>query len=729
MNLFASLGILIGITSFIFGLFVFLKNKNNKINILWFLFTIQVAIWGFGGAKIGITKDIKSAFLYWKVAHIGIIMMPVFFLHFVFTFLKIKKPKITIATYIISFIFLFCNLFTDKFISNMRYVFDSFYYDSPPGLIYIPFVIFFGLVIIYAHYELYNAHKKAKGTKKRQIQYFFLATFIGFSGGSISFLPVFKIDVYPFLNLAIALYPIIMTYAIIKYHLLDIKIAFNRAGIILFVYIFVLGIPFLILYYTKSGLISTSLAVVLATPGPLIYRYFQEKAENILLARQRLYQKALLKAGKAMVREHDLDKLLKFITDIIKLKVGIEFAGFFLKYKNDKNYTLKKIRGYKDFPKNLAFSVKHPLIKLLKEKKTSLHYEDIEHILNSSLDKHIHLVVPAFIDNELLGFLILGEKKDHTFYTEEDIDVFEILSREAALAIDHCIFMVKFSKDQERVFRAEKLASIGGMADGVAHQMKNRLNFFSVVTGGLKFETSTFWEKHPQLIEENYELKKYFEYLSETGDSLINNVKKTNAILEGILNFARTEEKEAYFSWFSLQELINTSLGLLLVKHRIREFPLEMEVDPSDLIYGVKSQLLECVYNILDNCYEAIKEKMDFPIMDEEKVNFEPLIKLSLSKNKKISTIEISDNGIGIKDENKQKIFAPFFTTKSSQKSGTGIGLYVVKRIIEENHKGKISFQSKFMIGTRFIIEIPENTQKNKKRVFQNASLATLKRP
>jgi signal transduction histidine kinase len=723
MNLFSSSGILIGITSFIFGLFVFLKNKNNKINFLWFLFTIQVAIWGFGSAKIGLTKNIKSAFLFWKIAHIGIILMPVFFLHFVFTFLNIKKSQIIITTYIISFMFLFSNLFTNRFISNMRYVFNSFYYDSPPGPIYIPFVIFFWIVITYSHYELYKAYKKAKGTKKRQIQYFFLATFIGFSGGSLSFLPVFNIDVYPVLNLATAFYPMIMTYAIIKYRLLDIKIAVTRAGIILFVYFFVLGIPFLILYYTKSGLISTSLAVVLATPGPLIYRYFQGKAENILLAKQRYYQKALLKAGKVMVREHDLDRLLKFITDIIKLKVRIEFAGVFLKDKNDKNYTLRKIRGYKNFPKDLAFPARHPLIKLLKERKISLNYEDIEHILNSFLHKPVHLIVPSFIDNDLIGFLILGEKKDHTFYTEEDINVFEILSREVALAIDHCIFMVKFSKAQEKVFRAEKLASIGGMADGVAHQMKNRLNFFSVVTGGLKFETNVLLEKHPQLIEQNHDLKKYFEYLSETGDSLINNVKKTNAILEGILNFARTEEKEAFFSWFSLKELIDTSLGLLLVKHRIKEFPLEIEVDPSDLIYGVKSQLLECIYNILDNCYEAIKEKMDFQLMEDENKNFEPIIKLKLSQNKKFSIIEISDNGIGIKDENKQKIFAPFFTTKSSQKSGTGIGMYVVKRIIEENHKGKISFQSRYMIGTRLLIEIPNNIKKKKKEFINSPPL------
>ena len=62
-----------------------------------------------------------------------------------------------------------------------------------------------------------------------------------------------------------------------------------------------------------------------------------------------------------------------------------------------------------------------------------------------------------------------------------------------------------------------------------------------------------------------------------------------------------------------------------------------------------------------------------------------------------------------IKDEDKHKIFAPFFTTKTSYKSGSGIGVYVVKRIVEENHKGKIKFTSTYMKGTEFIIQLPKN--------------------
>ncbi len=491
--------------------------------------------------------------------------------------------------------------------------------------------------------------------------------------------------------------------------------------------------PFWIGYHIRNDIklwfIPISFMFILATPGPLIYRYFQKKAEDLLLAKQKFYQKTLIEASKGIVKEHNLDNLIKFITDIIKYTVDIEFVGIFLKDKDGENYSLKKIRGYKNFPRNFVLSKNHPLIKMIQKRKKSLIYSDIEPILKKALNKPIHSIVPLFMDNNLLGFLVLGEKLDRTFYTEDDINVFDILSRQAVLAIDHCIFMEEFSKKQEKVFQAEKLASIGGMADGIAHQMKNRLNFFSIASGEIKSETSSFIEKHPELIEKNQDLRLYFNYISKIGDSVINNVRKANGIIEGILSFAKTEEKGAFFSLFSLREIIDTSLGLLLVKHRIGSgFPLKVEINSSDLIYGVKSQLLECIYNILDNCYEAIKEKIEFHLTDDEKKVFTPCIKLKLIQREKSFHIDISDNGIGVKEEDKHKIFAPFFTTKPSAKSGTGIGLYIVKRIIEENHHGRISFKSNYMKGIKFFIEIPKKANSVKevdsKEILTNAGVS-----
>ena len=69
--------------------------------------------------------------------------------------------------------------------------------------------------------------------------------------------------------------------------------------------------------------------------------------------------------------------------------------------------------------------------------------------------------------------------------------------------------------------------------------------------------------------------------------------------------------------------------------------------------------------------------------------------------------IIVEDNGIGIQEQDKEKIFTPFFTTKLSSKKGTGLGLYVIQRLIEENHKGKVVYESKYKQGTTVHLTLP----------------------
>jgi len=155
--------------------------------------------------------------------------------------------------------------------------------------------------------------------------------------------------------------------------------------------------------------------------------------------------------------------------------------------------------------------------------------------------------------------------------------------------------------------------------------------------------------------------------------------------------------------------LAELTFGPLKAKYYIHDtIPLKFDIGADDVIYGIRSQMVESVYNILDNAYEACLEKKSFLSDSKEKEAFKPLICLKLLQESDKSIIEISDNGIGIKDDCVSKIFAPFFTTKSSYKCGTGIGLYVVRRIVEENHHGRITFQSKYLQGTKFILELPK---------------------
>jgi two-component system NtrC family sensor kinase len=227
INLFALSGLLTAITSGSLGLFVYLKHRRSISNFIWALFAFAVALWGIGVFKIATTTDVSRALLWWRVTHIGVILIPVLFFHFIYKFLDLKKRRTLATIYVIGIGFLLLNA-TDLFIRDMRFVFSTFYYDSPPGPVYPYFVLFFFGTITYSHYELAKAFKGSSGTRKNQIKYFFLATAIGFSGGGTCFLPVFGIDIYPVLNFTVVLYPVIMTYAIVRYRLMDIAVVVNK---------------------------------------------------------------------------------------------------------------------------------------------------------------------------------------------------------------------------------------------------------------------------------------------------------------------------------------------------------------------------------------------------------------------------------------------------------------------------------------------------------------------
>ena len=172
-------------------------------------------------------------------------------------------------------------------------------------------------------------------------------------------------------------------------------------------------------------------------------------------------------------------------------------------------------------------------------------------------------------------------------------------------------------------------------------------------------------------------------------------------------NYAKIEAKHTMFEVFNLKEIIVLAFDLLKIKHHLSDkFNILTDFDDTETIYGIKAQLMEVIYNLIDNAYEAIDEKISV-LKRKNSLIFSPKIEISLIKKEYINVIKVIDNGIGIKEENIQKIFVPFFTTKTAAKSGTGIGMYIVKRIVTENLKGKIELKSEYMKGTEIIIELP----------------------
>jgi signal transduction histidine kinase len=710
MNYFYFSSLLIFIINLGSAVLVLFKSKDKKLGYLWGLVCVSLTIWGAGGINVSLSHDYAKAMFWWQIAHIGIILLPSFYFHFVYEFLKLRQKPVLLLAYFITLFLLFVDIAAPEyFLGSLRLLFGKYYWVSKSVLfvtVYLGGLC--GLLLTYSFILLVKSYRSASGIRKEQLKYFILGTSIGWFGGSGNYLITLGYNVFPYSNILIAFYPFIIAYAIIRYQLLDIKLAATKATIFIGFYATVFGLPLYVGYSTQYWIIATFMAVVLSSLGPLAHKVLQEKAENFILAEQRRYQKILLQAASGMAKEHELEKLLRLIVYIVKKTVKIRFAAILLEDKENKVYRFRAIRDFHILPewRSYTISFNHPFIGYVKQKHDPFIYSELPRNMQLDTLLPISLVVPSVSGNSSLGFMLLGEKINGKIYSADDINVFRILSHQTALSIENCMFINEFRLAQEKIFSAEKLASIGGLAEGVAHQVNNRLNHFSMAAGEMKFELEAFMEHHKAFIEQNQEFKKTFSYLNELADSINTNVRRTDGILKGILNYARIEAKETMFSTFSLKETVDLSLDLLKIKHHLSNFQIESESGESDAVYAVKSQLMECVYNIIDNAYEATLDKLNM-LPEPEKEHYCPKISFKVVQNPSSSLIQFKDNGIGIKKEQRQKIFAPFFTTKSSYKSGTGIGMYVVKRMIEENHHGRIWFESEYGVGTQIFMELP----------------------
>jgi len=212
MNIFALSGLLTVMTGLPIAAFVYWAGSDRVSDRIWAFFVLAVSGFGFATYKIALLQDAAAALIWWRISMFFVILIPVFFYHYIQHFLDVKNRIGLFFIYASGFFFLIFN-FTDYFVRDMKFVFGSFYYNTNPTPLYTAFVLWLLGIVFYSHYRLWKIYGRSSGEKKNQIAYFFLATAVGFSGGVTSFLPIFGTNFYPFLNLTVPLYPIIMTYA------------------------------------------------------------------------------------------------------------------------------------------------------------------------------------------------------------------------------------------------------------------------------------------------------------------------------------------------------------------------------------------------------------------------------------------------------------------------------------------------------------------------------------
>jgi len=716
MNIFSLAGLILFFTSLVLVIVIFRFGKTY-LHRIWAFFNISVLIWGIGCYFIGRSSIPQEALTWWRISQIGVIFIAVFLYHVIYLICNIKSKRILFFVYLQGIIFLLFS-FTRFFYPGVRFVFLSFYY-ALPGPAYHFFTIIWMSIVFYSHYLLFLEFKRSKSRKKNQILYFFFGSIVGFSGGITNFLVGYGIDVYPFGNFSIPLYCIIVSYAIIRYRLLDISLVVTRTSIFIVIYSLILGVPFIIANYLRPyfiglfgdnwWLVPMGVLTILATVGPFIYIYIERKAENRLLRDQRRYQDTLRRASSGMIRIRNLRKLLNLIVHIITRTVRIQFAAIFLLDPDNAQYAMSARRDTDILPRQFIFKADSPLVRHLYYTKEAVVYEELQlkvqdNPRNKELIKveqqlkeiNADVAVPSFVGNKLLGFLVLGKKLSGKLYSQDDLNVFSVLANQAALAVENAQFYEDIKETQEQLFQAEKMATVGTMADGLSHQINNRFQALSLISGD-----SLDVLKTTDVSNCSEEVKETFKQLKYAFERIQTNVSQGGEIVRGLLKYSRPGERG--FENIDFNKVVYGALEMAQYKVRLHELDIKRQI-PADLpeIKCNLTQLEEVFFNLIDNAYDATRERKE--VLKEE--NYKGKIVISAAPREDNLRITFEDNGIGIKDKDKNKLFTPFFTTKASSRKGTGLGLYVIQKIIGF-HEGTISIDSVYGKGTKFEITLP----------------------
>jgi signal transduction histidine kinase len=258
---------------------------------------------------------------------------------------------------------------------------------------------------------------------------------------------------------------------------------------------------------------------------------------------------------------------------------------------------------------------------------------------------------------------------------------------------------------QSQLVQSEKMASIGQLVAGIAHEINNPVTFISAGVDSLRTnldevrqvldiyhritpENSEEKLKEIAVLKERIDYKQAIREINTLIDSIKNGTERTTQIVNGLRTFSRLDEDVLKFA--DIHEGLDSTLILLRNKYKNR---IEIIKEYADLppIECYPGQLNQVFMNILSNAIDAIEDKGNITITTSSANGF--------------IRISIKDSGKGIPEPLRAKIFDPFFTIKEVGK-GTGLGLSISHGIIEK-HKGSIRVKSVIGKGSEFIISLP----------------------
>lgn len=262
---------------------------------------------------------------------------------------------------------------------------------------------------------------------------------------------------------------------------------------------------------------------------------------------------------------------------------------------------------------------------------------------------------------------------------------------------------------QNKIIMQEKMVSLGQLTMGVAHEIKNPLNFinnFAQITDELMEELDLNLRNAVFSQTQYKEIQNLVHTIQTNVGKISHYGNRADEIVKSML--FHTIESEGKKELIEINSLVEKYLKLSQYSIKAKDpsfhYTIKKTYDPSNPeLYVVEKNIGKVLLNLVSNAYDSMHEKW---LKENATGDYKPLIFLSTQQDHNALLIKIQDNGEGIAEEKKDKIFDPFFTTKAPGK-GVGLGLYLCYEIIVEEHHGEITIHSEENTYTEVVIKLP----------------------
>jgi signal transduction histidine kinase len=348
------------------------------------------------------------------------------------------------------------------------------------------------------------------------------------------------------------------------------------------------------------------------------------------------------------------------------------------------------------------------------ERDSAQYLKNVQPPVSGELTESV-LYLPLVYKNVPIGVMTAQSFKKNA-YTDVHLNILRSIAAYAAIALDNANAYERLNRTiqdlhaaQDRLVQSEKMASLGQLTAGIAHEIKNPLNFvnnFAAVSAELTDELLEEIEAHrdKRLDDVADELREILSNLKINSELINEHGQRADGIVKSMLQHSRGDAGERMLT--DVNGLLEEYVNLAYHGMRATEPDFNASIDRSydekaGSVSIVPQDIGRVLINLLNNAFYAVNLRAR-----SDTGEYEPVVSVATRGVPSGVEIAVQDNGTGIPDSVKEKIFEPFFTTKPTG-SGTGLGLSMSYEIITKGHGGKLDVDSEPNAFTRFIVFLP----------------------